>query len=132
MSKNHEAQMQKAHEILSQKRQKLKLLEDLRKALKTGKELKGELKKFAEESGTPKTVEQCQAQIAKLKKSLEDEELKTKNKEDNKAVALGTSKINYMDPRITISWCKRNEVPIEKIFPKTLRSKFAWAMNCEP
>jgi DNA topoisomerase-1 len=49
-------------------------------------------------------------------------------KEDNKAVALGTSKINYMDPRITIAWCKKREVQIEKIFPKTLRSKFAWAM----
>jgi DNA topoisomerase-1 len=37
-----------------------------------------------------------------------------------------------MDPRITISWCKRTETPIEKVFPKTLRSKFAWAMNNEP
>ena len=55
-----------------------------------------------------------------------------KNKDDNKNIALGTSKINYMDPRITISWCKNMEVPIEKIFPKTLRSKFAWAMSIEP
>lgn len=47
--------------------------------------------------------------------------MKARSKEDNKAVALGTSKINYMDPRITISWCKRKEVPIEKIFSKTLR-----------
>ena len=47
-------------------------------------------------------------------------------------MSLGTSKINYMDPRITISWCKRNEVPIEKLFPKTLLKKFAWAMNNDP
>jgi len=47
-------------------------------------------------------------------------------------VALGTSRINYMDPRITISWCKQKEVPIEKIFATTLRSKFAWAMSNEP
>ena len=47
-------------------------------------------------------------------------------------MALGTSKINYMDPRITISWCKSVEMPIEKVFPKTLRSKFAWAMEEEP
>ncbi len=66
-----------------------------------------------------------------MKKSLENEEVKVKNKEDNKAVALGTSKINYMDPRITIAWCKRREVEIEKIFPKTLRSKFAWAMSAK-
>lgn len=37
-----------------------------------------------------------------------------------------------MDPRITITWCKHKEVPIEKIFPKTLRSKFSWAMGNEP
>jgi DNA topoisomerase I len=124
--------MNKINETLAQKRSKLKMLEDLRKALKTGKEMRGELKAFASESSAPKSVEQCQAKIAKLKSTLENEELKAKNKEDNKAVALGTSKINYMDPRITISWCKRREVPIEKIFPKTLRSKFAWAMSCPP
>lgn len=58
--------------------------------------------------------------------------MKLRSKEDNKAIALGTSKINYMDPRITISWCKRLEVPIEKIFAKTLRNKFAWAMDTDP
>ena len=36
-------------------------------------------------------------------------------KEDLKTVALGTSKINYLDPRITVAWCKRHEVPIEKV-----------------
>ena len=36
--------------------------------------------------------------------------------------------VNYMDPRISVAWCKRNEVPIEKIFSKTLRDKFNWAM----
>lgn len=56
-----------------------------------------------------------------MKTQIENEEIKAKNKDDNKAVALGTSKINYMDPRITIAWCKRKEVQIEKIFPKTLR-----------
>ena len=132
VDKNHEEQMIKINEMLSAKRTKLKMLEDLRKSFKTGKELRGDLKKFAEEAGTPKTLEQCQQKIAKLKTSLEGEENRAKNKEDNKAVALGTSKINYMDPRITIAWCKRKEVPIEKIFPKTLRSKFAWAMNCDP
>lgn len=124
--------MNKINELLAQKRAKLKLLQDLRKALKQGKEMRGELKEFAAESGAPKTVEQCQAKIAKLKTQLENDELKARSKEDNKAVALGTSKINYMDPRITIAWCKRKEVPIEKIFPKTLRSKFAWAMSCDP
>ncbi len=41
-------------------------------------------------------------------------------------------KINYMDPRVSVAWCKRNEVPIEKIFSKTLTLKFNWAMAVPP
>jgi DNA topoisomerase-1 len=63
---------------------------------------------------------------------IKAKEFEKENKKENAEVALGTSKINYMDPRITISWCKRTETPIEKVFPKTLRSKFAWAMDNEP
>ena len=59
-------------------------------------------------------------------------EMNLKHKDDNKEVSLGTSKINYMDPRISVAWCKRNEVPIEKIFSKTLRDKFNWAMAVAP
>lgn len=50
-------------------------------------------------------------------------------KEDLKTVSLGTSKMNYLDPRITVAWCKKHDVPIEKIFPKTLMTKFAWALE---
>jgi DNA topoisomerase-1 len=46
---------------------------------------------------------------------IEKMERDMKTKEDLKTVALGTSKINYLDPRITVSWCKRHEVPIEKV-----------------
>lgn len=77
----------------------------------------------------PKSVDQCNAKIVKLREQIDAKEHDKKFRDDNKSVALGTSKINYMDPRITISWCKRNEVPIEKVFAKTLRSKFAWAMS---
>jgi DNA topoisomerase I len=52
-----------------------------------------------------------------------------RDKESNKEVSLGTSKINYMDPRITVAWCKRVELPIEKVFPVTLCNKFPWAMG---
>ncbi|GMP52304.1 hypothetical protein CsSME_00018182 [Camellia sinensis var. sinensis] len=53
-------------------------------------------------------------------------------KEALKTVAMGTSKINYHDPRITVACCKRHEVPIEKIFKKSLLAKFAWAMDVIP
>ena len=41
----------------------------------------------------------------------------------------GTSKINYMDPRITAAWCKKVELPIERVFQKSLLDKFPWAMD---
>lgn len=46
------------------------------------------------------------------------------SKESLKTVSLGTSKINYLDPRITVAWCKKHEVPIEKIYTKVLLDKF--------
>ena len=60
---------------------------------------------------------------------LQNLELDMKNKDDNKGVALGTSKINYMDPRISVAWCKKQECDISKVFAKALRDKFPWAMS---
>jgi hypothetical protein len=51
------------------------------------------------------------------------------DKEENKDIALGTSKLNYLDPRISIAWCKKNNVPIEKVYSKTHREKFRWAID---
>jgi len=50
---------------------------------------------------------------------LEDQLIKLKcaktDREENKEIALGTSKLNYLDPRITIGWAKKWDVPIEKV-----------------
>ncbi|GIX63785.1 DNA topoisomerase I, putative [Babesia caballi] len=73
-------------------------------------------------------LEACQAKLDAAVKRRKDHAIKMRIKDDNKTVALGTSKINYMDPRITVAFCKRYEVPIEKIFNKSLRVKFPWAM----
>lgn len=53
--------------------------------------------------------------IAQTNAKIEKMERDKETKEDLKTVALGTSKINYLDPRISVAWCKRNEVPIEKV-----------------
>lgn len=90
-------------------------------------ELKSEMKKAG--AGGKEAFEK---KIEKKKQAIAKKEIAARSKEDLKTVALGTSKINYMDPRITIAWCKRNEVPIEKVFPKTLMGKFGWAMEIEP
>ena len=72
--------------------------------------------KLSDDPKMPKTAEACEAAIEKEAKKIETENLKLQEKIKGKNLALGTSKINYMDPRISISWCKENEVPIEKVF----------------
>jgi len=77
------------------------------------------------------SVEQIQKRMMQYKASIVTQETTLKTKDDNKAVSLTTAKINYMDPRVTVSWCKRNEVPIERVFAKTLQDKFPWAMSID-
>jgi DNA topoisomerase-1 len=78
------------------------------------------------------TVDQVKKRIVAWEAKIAKMELELKQRDDNKEVSLGTSKMNYMDPRFSVAWCKRNNVPIEKVFSKTLRDKFNWAMAVEP
>lgn len=32
------------------------------------------------------------------------------------------------DPRLTVAWAKKHSVPLEKLFSKTLITKFPWAL----
>ena len=118
-------QLEKMNELIKEKQKEVTALEAWAKKLKKDKNAENK-------DGLPKTVEATNTKIQKLKEQIKTKEFDKQNKEDNAEVALGTSKINYMDPRITISWCKRQEVPIERAFPKALRSKFAWAMDNDP
>ena len=72
------------------------------------------------------------SKIAQFEKKIDKAKQDMEVKDRLKNVSLGTSKINYNDPRITVAWCKRHDVPIHKPFPKTLLSKFSWAMSVEP
>lgn len=42
---------------------------------------------------------------------------------------LQTSKANYLDPRITFAFAKRNNIDIDKLYSKQLIEKFQWAKN---
>ncbi|KAK1305622.1 DNA topoisomerase 1 [Acorus calamus] len=78
---------------------------------------------------SPEVLERKLLQIDAKMEKLEREKI---TKEDLKTVALGTSKINYLDPRISVAWCKHHEVLKEKIFNKSLLAKFTWAMDVDP
>lgn len=61
-----------------------------------------------------------------LKERLRKLNIKKTEKDDLKEVSTSTSKINYIDPRISVAWCSRVNVPLPKIFSKTIRDKFTW------
>uniref|UniRef100_A0A1J3H778 DNA topoisomerase I n=1 Tax=Noccaea caerulescens TaxID=107243 RepID=A0A1J3H778_NOCCA len=129
VSKSHGAQIEKLDGKIKELKEGLKELETNLKRAKEGKPpLEGSDGKKMR-SLDPNAWEK---KIALQKDKIERMERDMTTKEDLKTVALGTSKINYLDPRITVAWCKRHEVPIEKIFTKSLLEKFAWAMDAEP
>jgi DNA topoisomerase-1 len=40
-----------------------------------------------------------------------------------------TTITNYIDPRVTCEWAEKNNIPIEKLYSKSLRERFAWAIQ---
>ncbi|KAA8895586.1 hypothetical protein FN846DRAFT_911572 [Sphaerosporella brunnea] len=113
------------------KEQKASVLEERLEVLK---EMEADFKKenktgTVEPKGRAVTVEKIEANLEKMEERIRKQEIEVKVKDDNKTVALGTSKINYIDPRLTVMFCKKYNVPIEKLFTKTLRDKFKWALE---
>jgi DNA topoisomerase-1 len=106
---------------------------DLTEKMKTidevAKRLKKEHKTGKVEPKSSMTEEKALTQIAKIDERISATRIQATDREENKEIALGTSKMNYIDPRITIVWCKNNDVPLEKVFSKTLIDKFRWAQN---
>ncbi|XP_060081844.1 DNA topoisomerase I, mitochondrial-like [Ylistrum balloti] len=85
--------------------------------------------KAAKSEKNKKVMELKKKGVARLEDQLVKLEVQATDKDENKEIALGTSKLNYLDPRISIAWCKKWEVPIEKIYNKTQREKFRWAID---
>lgn len=81
-----------------------------------------ELKKKAK--ANPEKADKIKIQIKKLRAK---KELKIQMKN----ISIGTSKINYIDPRITIAFLKKHNLHPDKIFSKTLQEKFKWAFDVD-
>ncbi|RKP06192.1 hypothetical protein THASP1DRAFT_7692, partial [Thamnocephalis sphaerospora] len=77
------------------------------------------------------TVEKLEEAISKLTERIIAAKTQMIDRDENKTTSLGTSKINYLDPRITSAWCRKHGVPLEKMFNATLRDKFRWAMDVD-
>ncbi|CAH6718930.1 DNA topoisomerase 1 [[Candida] jaroonii] len=105
------------------------LKERLEKADELKKEFKQELKTGKVQMKKTATVEKLKQQIETIENRYLTTSFQLKDKEDNSEVSLGTSKMNYIDPRLTVVFAKKFDVPIEKLFTKTLREKFTWAIE---
>lgn len=71
---------------------------------------------------TGKKIEALETRIERAKLDLELTKL---TREYN----LGTSLKSYIDPTAYVKWAKKVKFDIEKFYPKTLRSKFNWALQ---
>ena len=60
-------------------------------------------------------VEKCKKTVEKQLELLEKLEIQKTDKDENKTISLGTSKLNYLDPRISVQWTLTHDVPIEKV-----------------
>ncbi|KAJ8729279.1 hypothetical protein PYW08_000860 [Mythimna loreyi] len=119
--KGHSKSMEALKEKIQAKRDQVdEAEEDLRQATKAAK--RGSVKEKLACDKKKKALERLRDQLKKL-------ELQETDRDENKTIALGTSKLNYLDPRISVAWCKKHGVPIEKIYNKTQRDKFRWAID---
>uniref|UniRef100_A0A1B6KCH3 DNA topoisomerase I n=1 Tax=Graphocephala atropunctata TaxID=36148 RepID=A0A1B6KCH3_9HEMI len=119
--KSHDKSMANLREKLATKRE---AVEEAEKNLKHAKRdaKNGSAKEKIAADKAKKTLERLKEQLLKL-------EVQETDREENKTIALGTSKLNYLDPRISVAWCKKYDVPIDKIYNKTQRDKFRWAID---
>ena len=94
------------------------------------KKIKAQLrkaKKSSSKKGSNKSNKD--ARILRLNDKLKKTKLKYDLKKEMKNISLGTSKENYIDPRITLVFIKKYGIPIEKVFSSALIKKFVWAQN---
>ncbi|XP_077081064.1 DNA topoisomerase I, mitochondrial isoform X3 [Siphateles boraxobius] len=120
--KTFEKSMQNLQIKIDEKKKQLSAAKKEHKAAKAkAKTLRDEKSKKAVDM-KKRAVERISEQLMKL-------EVQATDREENKQIALGTSKLNYLDPRISVAWCKKWGVSIEKIYNKTQREKFAWAID---
>lgn len=121
--KTFDKQMEGMMEKLKNKK---KAIKDVKKEIKT---LKIQYHERGKSVKVKSDIEKKKIQLARLEEQYTKLEMTMTDKEENKEIALGTSKLNYLDPRISIAWCKRNDVPNDKIYSKTQREKFQWAID---
>ncbi|KAK2949096.1 putative DNA topoisomerase 1 beta [Blattamonas nauphoetae] len=78
-----------------------------------------------------KSVEKLTSIINTLSERSRKMKLDIESRNEGAMFAVSTSRLNYLDPRLSVAWCKKWGLNLSKIFSKTLRDKFPWAMDVD-
>ena len=95
---------------------------DIEKAVKQIEDSIKKYKKRKQKTKDKEKIKLIEAKIITLK-------MKKETKVKMKNVSLGTSKNNYIDPRIIFAFIKKYNIPEDKLFNKALISRFEWAKS---
>jgi len=131
VSKTHDEQMGKIDTQIQETKDEIVAIKKHMKALKNGtasKKKKKEEDEDDKQKAMPATVESAEKKIQNLEARIGRLDTKKKDKDQLKEVSTSTSKVNYIDPRVTLAWCGRVGLDSKKVFSKTLRDKFGWAI----
>ncbi|KRY50853.1 DNA topoisomerase 1, partial [Trichinella britovi] len=120
--KTHGKQMENIQKKIEEKEKQIKEMKKMVKSAKAEHNASGTAK-------TKKVLEQKKKNLHRSEEQLLKLKVRATDKEENKEIALSTSKLNYLDPRISVAWCKKWDVPIDKIYNRTQREKFRWAID---
>jgi DNA topoisomerase-1 len=97
-----------------------------KKAQESVKKDKEDLKQVENDIKKAKKEGKSTTRLEKRKDTLNN---KIERKTDVMAVAINTSLTNYIDPRLVVSWAKKEEADLTAIYTSTLIRKFKWAIE---
>lgn len=101
------------------------------------KELKSKLRKLKREKDAKiengKKTASVNKRIIAIQQKIKNLKNKKSRQTESKSLSSGTSKINYIDPRITIAFLKTNNIidKIDKFFNKSHQTQFTWAFEAD-
>lgn len=105
--------------------------ESFEKQKENVEKLEKEIKESKKKSKKGKLSKAEEAQLEKKKERLKKMQAQLQIKKTGRKTAKGTSKANYIDPRIYFAWAKENNVDLDKVkfYTKTEMDKFKWAID---
>lgn len=125
--KKHSEQMDKLKKLVEDLEEEKKNLKQRYRLAKAGKlpddeeDPDDKNEEGAKKKAPPRDPARIKKAIEKLSERIKNKKVEIEQKDELKSIALGTSKINYMDPRITAAWCKKHDVRISSPVQKDCR-----------